>query len=92
NADAPALAGAPLEQLVHQYNAAVKLVGRMSRRYPYAMVQEFMYVPRLTAEQCKDQAAVDAWTKVLVEQLNAKESGASQYSYQVEHNVEQNVY
>ncbi len=92
NADAPALAGAPLEQLVHQYNAAVKLVGRMSRRYPYAMVQEFMYVPRLTAEQCKDQAAVDAWTKVLVEQLNAKESGASQYSYQVEHNAEQNVY
>ncbi|MGG5571381.1 DNA topoisomerase (ATP-hydrolyzing) subunit B [Vibrio diazotrophicus] len=92
NADAPALAGAPLEQLVHQYNAAVKLVGRMSRRYPYAMVQEFMYVPRLTAEQCQDQAAVDAWTKVLVEQLNAKESGASQYSYQVEHNAEQNVY
>ncbi|WP_165309915.1 DNA topoisomerase (ATP-hydrolyzing) subunit B [Vibrio ziniensis] len=92
NADAPALAGAPLEQLVHQYNAAVKLVGRMSRRYPYAMVQEFMYVPRLTAEQCKDQAAVDAWTKVLVEQLNAKESGASQYSYQVEHNAEQNFY
>jgi len=92
NADAPALAGAPLEQLVHQYNAAVKLVGRMSRRYPYAMVQEFMYVPRLTAEQCQDQAAVDAWTAVLVDQLNAKESGASQYSYQVEHNAEQNVY
>ncbi|NIY92879.1 DNA topoisomerase (ATP-hydrolyzing) subunit B [Vibrio diazotrophicus] len=92
NADAPALAGAPLEQLVHQYNAAIKLIGRMSRRYPYSMVQEFMYVPRLSAEQCQDQAAVDAWTKVLVEQLNAKESGASQYSYQVEHNAEQNIY
>ncbi|MFV0489146.1 MAG: DNA topoisomerase (ATP-hydrolyzing) subunit B, partial [Vibrio fluvialis] len=92
NADAPALAGAPLEQLVQQYNAAVKLIGRMSRRYPYALVQEFMYVPRLTVEQCKDQAAVDAWTKVLIEQLNAKESGASQYSYQVEHNAEQSLY
>ncbi len=92
NADAPALAGEPLEKLVHQYNAAIKLVGRMSRRYPYALVHEFMYVPRLTAEQCQDQAAVDAWTKVLVEQLNAKESGASQYAYQLEHNEELGLY
>ncbi len=92
NADAPALAGEPLEKLVHQYNAAIKLIGRMSRRYPYALIHEFLYVPRLTADQCQDEATVDAWTKVLVEQLNAKESGASQYSYQIEHNEEQNLY
>lgn len=92
NADAPALAGEPLEKLVQQYNAAIKLVERMSRRYPYAMLHELIYVPRINADLCADKAAVEAWTQRLVEQLNAKEVGASQYSVLVEHNAELNVY
>ncbi len=91
-ADVPALAGEPLEKLVQQYNAAIKLVERMSRRYPYAMLHELIYVPRINAELCADKAAVEAWTQRLVEQLNAKEVGASQYSVLVEHNAELNVY
>ncbi|WP_428771898.1 DNA topoisomerase (ATP-hydrolyzing) subunit B [Vibrio sp.] len=88
NADAPALAGEALEKLVQQYNAGIKLVERMSRRYPYAMLHELIYSPRLTAEQCQDAAQVDSWTKQLVEQLNSKEVGASQYSYEVEQHAE----
>ncbi len=88
NPSAPALGGESLEKLVQQYNAAIKLVERMSRRYPYALVHEFIYAPRLTAEKCHDAAAVDAWTKLVVENLNAKEVGASQYSYQVEQHAE----
>ena len=88
NAQAPALAGEALEKLVHQYNAAIKLVERMSRRYPRALVHELIYTPRITAEKCHDASFVDAWTKQLVEQLNAKEVGASQYSYEVEQHAE----
>ncbi|MCG7491276.1 DNA topoisomerase (ATP-hydrolyzing) subunit B [Vibrio sp. Of14-4] len=88
NAQAPALAGEALEKLVHQYNAAIKLVERMSRRYPRALVHELIYTPRITAEKCHDVSFVDAWTKQLVEQLNAKEVGASQYSYEVEQHAE----
>ncbi|HCE1797757.1 TPA: DNA topoisomerase (ATP-hydrolyzing) subunit B [Vibrio parahaemolyticus] len=88
NAEAPALAGEALEKLVQQYNAGIKLADRMSRRYPRALVHELIYTSRLTAEQCHDAAAVDAWTKQLVEQLNAKEVGASQYSYEVELHAE----
>ncbi|TOK97679.1 DNA topoisomerase (ATP-hydrolyzing) subunit B [Vibrio parahaemolyticus] len=84
NAEAPALAGEALEKLVQQYNAGIKLADRMSRRYPRALVHELIYTSRLTAEQCHDAAVVEAWTKQLVEQLNAKEVGASQYSYEVE--------
>ncbi|HGS4887734.1 TPA: DNA topoisomerase (ATP-hydrolyzing) subunit B [Vibrio parahaemolyticus] len=83
NAEAPALAGEALEKLVQQYNAGIKLADRMSRRYPRALVHELIYTSRLTAEQCHDAAVVEAWTKQLVEQLNAKEVGASQYSYEV---------
>ncbi|EHH2455401.1 DNA topoisomerase (ATP-hydrolyzing) subunit B [Vibrio parahaemolyticus] len=88
NAEAPALAGEALEKLVQQYNAGIKLADRMSRRYPRALVHELIYTSRLTAEQCHDAAAVEVWTKQLVEQLNAKEVGASQYSYEVELHAE----
>ncbi|ELA9372756.1 DNA topoisomerase (ATP-hydrolyzing) subunit B [Vibrio parahaemolyticus] len=88
NAEAPALAGEALEKLVQQYNAGIKLADRMSRRYPRALVHELIYTSRLMAEQCHDAAAVEAWTKQLVEQLNAKEVGASQYSYEVELHAE----
>ncbi|RJX66651.1 DNA topoisomerase (ATP-hydrolyzing) subunit B [Vibrio sinensis] len=84
NPEAPALSGEALEKLVQQYNAAIKLVDRMSRRYPRALIHELIYTPRLTTEQCKETAAVEAWTTQLVEQLNAKEAGASQYSFEVE--------
>ncbi|GMM91125.1 DNA topoisomerase (ATP-hydrolyzing) subunit B [Vibrio fortis] len=88
NADAPALAGEALEKLVQQYNSGIKLVERMSRRYPQALMHEMIYMSRLTAEQCHDEAAVEAWGKQLVEQLNAKEVGASQYSLEVEKHEE----
>ncbi|MGY5580460.1 DNA topoisomerase (ATP-hydrolyzing) subunit B [Vibrio cincinnatiensis] len=92
NDHAPALAGEPLEKLVQQYNAAIKLVERMSRRYPYAMINEFTYMPRLIEEQCQDKALVEEWTERLVNQLNAKEVGASQYQFEIEHNAELGVY
>jgi DNA gyrase subunit B len=91
NADAPALAGEALEQLVKQYNSGIKLVDRMSRRFPRSLVHEFIYMPRLTAEQCHDAAAVEAWGNQLVTQLNAKEVGASQYNLEVEQHTELGV-
>jgi DNA gyrase subunit B len=92
NPHAPALAGEPLERLVKQYNESIKLIGRMSRRYPQALIHEFIYMPKLTEEQSKESAAVEAWTKQLVEQVNGKEVGASQYSYEVTYHTELGLY
>ena len=91
NPDAPAIAGPELEKLVIQYNAGIKLIERMSRRYPLALLNELVYTPRLTAEACADEATVEAWTKQLVENLNAKESGASQYNHGVAQDEESGV-
>lgn len=91
NPEAPALSGEPLESLVTQFNQATKLVERMARQLPKALVEEFIYVPRLTAELCQDEAAVKAWGDRLVAQLNEKEVGASQYSLELEKHQELNV-
>ena len=92
NAEAPALAGEALEKLVQQYNATIKLVDRMSRRYPRALVHELLYISRITTEQCQDAATVEAWTQKLVDQLNAKEVGASQYNFEVEQHAELGIH
>ncbi|MGF1763345.1 DNA topoisomerase (ATP-hydrolyzing) subunit B [Aliivibrio kagoshimensis] len=89
---APAIAGTELEKLVIQYNAGMKLIERMSRRYPLALLNELVYTPRLTQEMCADESAVDVWTKQLVGTLNEKESGASQYEYVLVHNEESGVH
>ncbi|WP_261816352.1 DNA topoisomerase (ATP-hydrolyzing) subunit B [Vibrio gallicus] len=91
NPQAPALSGEPLEALVVQYNQAMKLVERVARQLPKALVEEFIYVPRLTAEICQDESAVTAWSQQLVSQLNEKEVGASQYSFEIEKHHELNV-
>ncbi|GEM81180.1 DNA topoisomerase (ATP-hydrolyzing) subunit B [Vibrio superstes] len=91
NPEAPALSGEPLEALVIQFNQATKLVERMARQLPKSLVEEFIYVPRLTAEECQNEATVTAWGERLVAQLNAKEVGASQYSLEVEKHQELNI-
>jgi DNA gyrase subunit B len=92
NPDAPALAGTPLEDLVQRYHTAIKLVERMSRRYPHAVVHEFIYISPLSEADCSDRDKVDAWSKQLVTQLNAKEVGSSQYGYTIESQDELGVY
>jgi DNA gyrase subunit B len=91
NSSAPAIAGEALEELVQQYNKGMKLVDRMTRRYPRSLVHELVYVPRLTAEMCQSESEVEVWGKRLVDQLNAKEVGASQYSLQIEKHEERNI-
>ncbi|WP_305371375.1 DNA topoisomerase (ATP-hydrolyzing) subunit B [Photobacterium leiognathi] len=92
NDGAPAITGAALERLVTQYNAGIKLIDRMSRRYPSLMLNEFVYQPRLTTEMMADEAKVEAWLAPLITALNAKQSGESLYSSEIIRDEENNVF
>ncbi|WP_305402975.1 DNA topoisomerase (ATP-hydrolyzing) subunit B [Photobacterium leiognathi] len=92
NDGAPAITGAALETLVTQYNAGIKLIDRMSRRYPSLMLNEFVYQPRLTTEMMADEAKVEAWLAPLIIALNAKQSGESLYSSEIIRDEENNVF
>ncbi|PSV03909.1 DNA topoisomerase (ATP-hydrolyzing) subunit B [Photobacterium leiognathi subsp. mandapamensis] len=92
NDGAPAITGAALETLVTQYNAGIKLIDRMSRRYPSLMLNEFVYQPRLTTEMMSDEAKVEAWLAPLITALNAKQSGESLYSSEIIRDEENNVF
>ncbi|WP_150538755.1 DNA topoisomerase (ATP-hydrolyzing) subunit B [Actinobacillus vicugnae] len=92
SADAPALSGIALENLIAQYNGVQKLFDRLSRRYPVALLNELIYSPALSAEFAKDQAKVTAWNNEFVAKLMEKETGGSFYRSEVLFNTERQVY
>jgi DNA gyrase subunit B len=80
---APAITGVALENLLAQYNETMKLIHRMSRRYPTLLLNELVHQPRLTEAQLSDKAQVAAWVTPLVIALNEKQSGESQFAFEI---------
>jgi len=92
NAHAPALGGEPLERLVTEYHTVQKLLKRLERRYPLAMLNELIYQPTLTIESATSQEAVQNWIAALVNTLTENEQHGSTYASHIQHNSEQNTY
>ncbi len=92
NPDAPPLNGLALEKLVKEYNAGMKLINRMSRRYPETLLHELVYQPRLTVESLSQEDFVLAWTKNVVDVLNKNSTGESQYSLQIKFDEERQIF
>ncbi|QDJ12510.1 DNA topoisomerase (ATP-hydrolyzing) subunit B [Mergibacter septicus] len=92
NADAPAMSGVALENLVVEYNQVHKLISRLSRRYPSSLLKALIYQPTLSQDDLKNQEKVESWTKVLVDSLIQKETQSNYYSYRIEYNSERHLY
>ncbi|NDL65885.1 DNA topoisomerase (ATP-hydrolyzing) subunit B [Acerihabitans arboris] len=92
NEHAPSLAGAPLESLVAEHYAVQKMIGRMERRYPRALLNHLIYQPSLNEADLSDRDRVTAWIAALVADLNQNEKHGSNYSFEVRENRERQQY
>ncbi len=90
NADAPALGGGPLETMVSEFNSTRKMIKRMERRYPVALLNTLIY--HSTLSDISVQAPVQAWVDGLVAMLNEKEQHGSSYSGLVRENLELHIF
>lgn len=92
NQDAPALSGVALEKLVTDYNTVMKLIDRMSRRYPSALLNELVYQPRLSVDTLNEEQHVLNWVTTIVDVLNKNSTGESQYKAQIQFDEERKAY
>ncbi|GKV95612.1 DNA topoisomerase (ATP-hydrolyzing) subunit B [Pectobacterium aroidearum] len=92
NAQAPALAGEPLEKLVSEHYAVQKLIGRMERRFPRALLNRLIYQPTLSEADLNERESVQAWAESLVNSLNESELHGSTYSFVIHHDEERGVF
>ena len=87
NASAPALGGQPLETLVADFNGTQRMIKRMERRFPTALLRGLIYHPTLS--DLSDEAAVKGWIDGLVAYLTEREAHGSSYLAHVRANHEQ---
>ncbi|MTD28000.1 DNA topoisomerase (ATP-hydrolyzing) subunit B [Erwinia sorbitola] len=90
NASAPALGGKPLEDLVSEFNSTRKMIKRMERRYPVALLNALIYHPTLT--ELAAEAPVQEWMDGLVKYLNDNDQHGSSYSGLVRENRELHIF
>ncbi|MBC9131645.1 DNA topoisomerase (ATP-hydrolyzing) subunit B [Frischella sp. Ac48] len=92
NPHAPALAGEPLERLIAEYQKIEKLIEKMERRYPKAMMAELVYHDVLTETILHNQQLAQQWAQTLVDTLQAKEQHGNLYHFEINYNEEKQLY
>ncbi|MCW2478590.1 DNA topoisomerase (ATP-hydrolyzing) subunit B [Candidatus Symbiopectobacterium sp. NZEC135] len=88
NAQAPALQSEQVELLVKDHHGVQRLIDRMERRYPRALLNALIYQPTLTEATLSDRAAVESWLATLVKTLNEDDVHGSSYSGTLSDNPE----
>ncbi|TGE76390.1 DNA topoisomerase (ATP-hydrolyzing) subunit B [Pseudoalteromonas sp. KS88] len=92
SADASALEGEALENIVHDYQNTVKVIERLKRKYPNTVMNRLIYQSELKAEHLADEEKVIAWTKELVDDLIERDEDATIFHGGTEHDTERNLY
>ncbi|KMJ45904.1 DNA topoisomerase (ATP-hydrolyzing) subunit B [Xenorhabdus khoisanae] len=92
NPHAPGLKGEALENLVTEFNATQKIIRRMERLYPLALLNNLVYHPKLTEDTLNAQTKVEEWVSALTIRLNDTEQHGSTYSYHIHENRERQVF
>ncbi|QPG05680.1 DNA topoisomerase (ATP-hydrolyzing) subunit B [Salinimonas marina] len=86
--DAPGISGVGLENLVKQYQSVEKMIDRLHRLMPPAILYRFIYSPTLNLVDLKDQATLDSVADKFVSSLNDRENDGATYRYEIKRDDE----
>lgn len=80
NADAPAISGTGLEEIVNRYRAVDRMLARLSRLYPEPILRQMIHTARLTPESLKDEQTVAEWIDQVCDGLGDTLDGGDVYA------------
>lgn len=80
--DAPPITSKALEELVHQFRRAEKIIKRYKRRYPTDILKRIAYLPMLHNEDLYQEEKVSNWCNLL--QLSLQQLGSKTEQYHVD--------
>ncbi|WP_432471430.1 DNA topoisomerase (ATP-hydrolyzing) subunit B [Amphritea sp. HPY] len=83
NAEAPAINGTGLEEIVNRYRSVDKMIARLSRIYPEPVLRQMVYTDRLTVEQLTDDQSVAEWIDKVCDGLGDTLDGGDVYTSSV---------
>ncbi|KZN60435.1 DNA topoisomerase (ATP-hydrolyzing) subunit B [Pseudoalteromonas luteoviolacea] len=89
---ATAIEGNRLENLVHDYQKTVDVIGRLQRKYPAAIMNRLVYQPELAEADLSDESKVTAWSDTLVADLIKHDDDATIFSASVSYDDERHMY
>ena len=90
NAEAPALSGENLEQLVLRLSEVLGRLDRLQRKLPVEVSRHLLRLPGVSSQQLANQADMEQWAFVLEGLLQQQVNSLA--TVRVEHDTEHNVY
>jgi DNA gyrase subunit B len=90
NADAPAISGEALENMVRNYMAVMSTIRRLSQRFNAAALEKMIYMQVLKEEDLRDEDVFTKWFDELVLRLNDMDDG-SRYCVEIKRDEHGNV-
>ena len=65
NPTAPAITGTALEKIARQYMSVMDIIHRLSRRYPSAVMEALIDVPRIAVSDLQSLEVMESWVSKL---------------------------
>ncbi|WP_137165329.1 DNA topoisomerase (ATP-hydrolyzing) subunit B [Salinimonas lutimaris] len=90
--DEPGISGVGLETLVKQYQAVEKMIERLYRLMPPAILYRLIYSPTLNLADLKDEATLNDVADKFVQNLNDREVDGATYRYEIKRDEELSEY
>ena len=75
----PSISGLALEGLINGYRNFIHLLKRLSRRYPEVMLEQFLTLATLPADDLSDKAVVTDWAEKLQRAVNDAADPSQRY-------------
>lgn len=92
NEHAPGITGPALEQIVNEYRSVMKTLKRLSRLYPYELMEHFIYLPRLSKEHLADKHFMDNWLISFDKMVKEGERSGQEYSVSLREDKERQLW